>query len=274
MRSQSAAEITASKPKGDHSGSSRKQKDVMQASQDKFSPQSKPGVASKTPDINVEQSANDESMIESDYSQEFTEQSITSKDISQSNTASKQKLKAKDIEESGYSETFEEDSMAKSVTMKDESASKDKMLKMDTVKEESVDDSAQSQSKDATQSMSSSKVTPGSKKQEAGESSIGSLPSEDMSVKDSVRSVEWKFDIKKQDSARDNTSPNDKQSKEISEVSSEVKKAKEEDKEESIIEEDSPIEEDSSGSDEEDSSSDLNTRDEMQDLESCPEGVG
>ena len=277
MRSQSAAEITASKPKGDHSGSSRKQKDAMQASQDKFSPQSKPGGASKTPDINVEQSANDESMIESDYSQEFTEQSITSKDISQSNTASKQKLKAKakDIEESGYSETFEEDSMAKSVTMKDESASKDKMLKMDTVKEESVDDSAQSQSKDATQSMSSSKVTPGSKKQDAGESSMGSLPSEDMSVKDSVRSVEWKFDIKQQDSARDNTSPNDKQSKELSEVSSEVKKAKEEDKEESIIEEDSPIEEDSQDSDEEeDTSSDLNTRDEMQDLESCPEGVG
>ena len=36
MRSQSAAEITASKPKGDHSGSSRKQKDAMQASQDKL----------------------------------------------------------------------------------------------------------------------------------------------------------------------------------------------------------------------------------------------
>ena len=72
--------------------------------------------------------------------------------------------KAKDIEESGYSETFEEESMAKSMTMKDESASKDKMLKMDTVKEESIDDSAQSQSKDVTQSMSSSKVTPGSKK--------------------------------------------------------------------------------------------------------------
>ena len=109
-------------------------------------------------------------MIESDYSADFTEQSITSKDISQSNTASKKKLqaKAKDIEESGYSENFEEESMAKSMTMKDESASKDKMLKMDTVKEESVDDSAQSQSKqsskDVTHSMSSSKVTPGSKK--------------------------------------------------------------------------------------------------------------
>ena len=43
----------------------------MQASQDKFSPQSKPGGASKTPDIKNEE--NDESMIESDYSQEFTE---------------------------------------------------------------------------------------------------------------------------------------------------------------------------------------------------------
>ena len=89
-----------------------------------------------------------ESIIESDYSQEFTEQSITSREVSQSQpTASKHKLQAKvkDIEESAaYSENFEEESMAKSMTIKEgESASKDKMLKMDTVKEESVDDSAQ-----------------------------------------------------------------------------------------------------------------------------------
>lgn len=88
----------------------------------------------------------DESMIESDYSQEFTEQSVNSKDVSQSHTASKNKLlaKAKDIEDSAaYSETFEEESMAKSATLdKDASASKDLRLKMDTVKEESVDDSA------------------------------------------------------------------------------------------------------------------------------------
>ena len=88
--------------------------------------------------------------------------------------------------------------MVKSMNVKDESASKDKMLKMDTVKEESIDDSAQSVSnkQDVTQSLSStSKVTPGSKKQEVFESSMGSLPSEDISVKDSVRSVEWKFDV-------------------------------------------------------------------------------
>ena len=55
---------------------------------------------------------------------------------------------------------------------------------------------------------------------------MGSLPSEDMSVKDSVRSVEWKFDVKQPDSARENTtSPN---VKELSEQSSEVKKVKEE----------------------------------------------
>lgn len=86
--------------------------------------------------------------------------------------------------------------MVKSMTLKDDSATKDKLLKMDTVKEESVDDSAQSQSKDVTQSMGSSKATPGSKKQDGVESSMGSLPSEDISVKDSVRSVEWKFDVK------------------------------------------------------------------------------
>ena len=99
--------------------------------------------------------------------------------------------------------------------MKDESANKEKMLKMDTVKEESVDESAQSQSKDVTASMSSSKVTPGSKKQEGVESSMGSLPSEDISVKDSVKSVEWKFDVKQQDSARDTTP----KAKELSESS-------------------------------------------------------
>ena len=97
----------------------------------------------------------DNSMIESDYSDEFTEQSNTSKEISQSNMSkSQQKLhaKAKDIEESAaYSENFDEDSIAKSGTFKDDaSVSKDKMLRMEAVKEESVDDSALEQSKDVS----------------------------------------------------------------------------------------------------------------------------
>lgn len=203
MRSQSAAEIIKSK-----NDSSKKLKESVQQA-DKFSPQRLPPPP-KTPDQN-QQNSDAESMIESDYSQDFTEQSVTSKDISQSNTASKQKLqaKAKDIEESGYSENFEEESMAKSMTMKDESASKDKMLKMDTVKEESIDDSAQSQTQQSkdniTQSIGSSKATPASKKPDGAESSMGSLPSEDQSVKDSVRSVEWKFDVRQQREDGDDT---------------------------------------------------------------------
>ena len=143
--------------------------------------------------------------------------------------------------------------MVKSMNVKDESASKDKMLKMDTVKEESIDDSAQSVSnkQDVTQSLSStSKVTPGSKKQEGFESSMGSLPSEDISVKDSVRSVEWKFDVKQPDSAReDATTPKD--GKQLSDSSDPTtKKGSENVKEEapvdeSIIEEDSSIHEES-----------------------------
>ena len=85
MRSQSAAEIS-SKPKD---SSSRKLKDVIKASNDsKFSPQRNPSnLSAKTSEKGKgdgdNKSENDnESVIESDYSQDFTEQSITSKDIS------------------------------------------------------------------------------------------------------------------------------------------------------------------------------------------------
>ena len=139
---------------------------------------------------------------------------MTSKEVSESHTASKRRLqaKAKDIEESAaYSENFEEESLAKSATVgRDESASKEKMLKMDTVKEESVDDSAAEVSKDVSQSMGSearsSKATPASKAEQRVDSSMGSLPSDDISVKDSVRSVDWKFDVR-QDSARSAADP-------------------------------------------------------------------
>ena len=127
-----------------------------------------------------------ESMIESDYSAEFTEQSTTSKEFSQSNNKSANKLiaKAKDIEESAaYSENFEEDSMAKSGNKDGAggSASKDKIqMMMEAVKEESVDDSAHEMSKDVTQSMGSkSSKSPG---KDRIDSSLGSLPSEDITV--------------------------------------------------------------------------------------------
>lgn len=177
------------------SRSAQKLQVSAQQAQDKFSPQSR----AKQQRVIDEEKADSESMIASDYSQEFTEPSVSSKDVSQSQNVSKAKLqaKAKDIEESAaYSETFEEESLSKSMTIgKDESVGK--ALKMDTVKEESVDDSAAEQSKDVSQSISaSSKASPA-----RAESSIGSLPSEDISVKDSVRSVDWKYDINK-DSAR------------------------------------------------------------------------
>lgn len=66
---------------------------------------------------------------------------------------------------------------------------------MATVKEESADDSHEgisSSAKDlaASQTSKSSKnATP------KVESSMGSLPSDDLTVQDSVRSVDWKFDV-------------------------------------------------------------------------------
>lgn len=90
---------------------------------------------------------------------------------------------------------------------------------------------------------------------------MGSLPSEDLSVKDSVRSVEWKFDVKQGGSDKDDG----QQSSQESELkpSSYIKEEKVEDSDEEIDEES-----------DDDTSSDLNTRDEYADLESCPDGVG
>ena len=208
----------------------------------------------------------DESMIESDYSDAFDEQSVTSKEVSQShNTSSKAKLqaKARDIEESAaYSENFEEDSISKSVTMgKEESSAK--APKIDTVKEESVDDSAAEQSRDVTQSVTSdqksSKANPS-----RVESSLGSLPSEDISVKDSVRSVDWKIELNRE-SARDS---------EVSEANPANEATPKSDKKTSFIKEERQEDSDSDSEEEIESSSDLNTRDEFEDLESCPDGVG
>ena len=203
-------------------------------------------------------------MIESDYSEVYTEMSASmqSKEASASQSKRKLQQKAKDIEESGaYSENFdEEESISKSITIgKDEASMKEKMKKMDTVKEESVDDSGAEQSRDVTQSMGSSQKTPA-----RAESSIGSLPSEDISVKDSVRSVDWKYDLNNQDSARGiNVKAMDSESEKI---------------EEEKIDEESEIEESNSPGDEDEidsSSDDMNTRDDnITDLESCPEGIG
>lgn len=148
--------------------------------------------------------------------------------------------------------------MAKSATLdKDASASKELRFKMDTVKEESVDDSAQDQSqKDVTQSMLSSGKQ--SKSEHKAESSMGSLPSEDLSVKDSVRSVDWKFDVKQ-------GSLDKEQEAELSQSS--------EKRQNSYIKEER-VEESQEISEEEVSSSDLNTRDEIADLESCPDAIG
>ena len=77
------------------------------------------------------------------------------------------------------------------------------------------------------------------------ESSIGSLPSEDISVKDSVRSVDWKYDIN-QDSARGIN---------VKVMESESEKVSEKIEEESSIEE-----EDDHESEVETSSDDMNTR--------------
>ena len=88
---------------------------------------------------------------------------------------------------------------------------------------------------------------------------MGSLPSEDLSVKDSVRSVDWKFDVKqgtfldKEDEAQLSQSSEKRQNSYIKEEK---------------------VEESQEITEEEDSSSDLNTRDEIADLESCPDAIG
>ena len=170
--------------------------------------------------------------------------------------------------------------MAKSATYVEASASKDPKLKMDTVKEESVDDSAQETSHkgdDVSSEMmkSSSKATPA-----RVESSMGSLPSDDQSVMDSVRSVEWKIDVKqgdvaasppqkKQDLIKEEKNEDDVDMSEdpiTEEVSPGSKKDMEDSDEEAYVQEEDE--------DVDDTSSDLNTRDEMADLESCPDNVG
>ena len=98
---------------------------------------------------------------------------------------------------------------------------------------------------------------------------------------DSVRSVEWKIDVKQNEASALSSKPVEKKQDLI-------KEEKNESDDDEILEEDisesvSPEskakggEEDSSDEevdDDSDESSDLNTRDEMADLESCPEGVG
>ena len=107
-----------------------------------------------------------------------------------------------------------------------------------------------------TSDARSGKVTPA-----RVDSSIGSLPSEDISVKDSVRSVEWKYDINRESARESESSANP-----ANEAS--VKS----DKKTSFIKEERV--EDTESEEDIESSSDLNTRDEFEDLESCPDGVG
>jgi len=97
-----------------------------------------------------------------------------------------------------------------------------------------------------------------SKGEHKAESSMGSLPSEDLSVKDSVRSVDWKFDVKQGSLDKDN----------VAELSQSSEK-----RQNSYIKEER-VEDSQEISEEEDSSSDLNTRDEIADLESCPDAIG
>ena len=85
--------------------------------------------------------------------------------------------------------------MGQSSKMPHESAEKDQVKQMATVKEESVDDSQEGVSSEAEDALAQSGTSKSSKGAPKMESSIASLPSEDASVKDSVRSVDWKYDI-------------------------------------------------------------------------------
>ena len=154
LRSQSMLDISKS----------RSEKKLQALQKEKLSP-----MQSKQKGDDAE--SNKESIIESDYSEDFVEQSIVS--LGASNSKAKLSAKVKDIENSAaYSETFEEESisMSKSMTTRDEPGSKEPRVKMDTVKEESLDDSAEGLScanKDTEkQSIGSSKASKADKEKQ------------------------------------------------------------------------------------------------------------
>jgi hypothetical protein len=155
------------------------------------------------------------------------------------------------MQESGaYSEDFEEESLQKSSNAIADALQKEQKIKMDTVKEESIDESIidhsktqsqfsdeQSQSQGYSNSHSQSKNTP--KQQAPSEVEQDSLPTEDYEIDGSCPSVEWQLHINQ------STHRSEGARSEIIET----------EKSNSIVEEE-----------EVETSSDLNTRDEMADL--------
>lgn len=125
------------------------------------------------------------------------------------------------------------------------------MKKMDTVKEESVDES------EKVDHTGSGGTTPNQREaisvSQSGEPE--SLPSEDVEIEDSARSVDWKIKVESQEPQRPKSEKDDNYT------------------EDDFAESQSKINEeiDEEGS----SSSDINTRDEegLTDLNSCPEEI-
>ena len=138
--------------------------------------------------------------------------------------------KAKDLEESNaYSEKFEEESIGQSQPQRMELVAS--ANKMDSVKEESIDESIEITSKASQPDQSHEK------------SAIESLPSVDIEVKDSGKSTDWQIQLAL-----------DYNKSQSSESLTDDYGAKQGEIEEDI--------------------SDLNNREEIDDLQSCPDDIG
>ena len=103
------------------------------------------------------QTTPDDDSIESEYSNDFAEASLSGSYAQKSLKSSKKKLqdKAKDIEDSNaYSETFEDESLARSSKILSDLNNAKKGNNMTIVKEESIDESIKTQSKMSESMMS------------------------------------------------------------------------------------------------------------------------
>ena len=93
-----------------------------------------------------------QSEISSEYSEDFIESAELSVKNSKSKTTSKLQAKAKDLEESnGYSEKFDEDSISQSQSLPQRTTDLiGSAKKMESVQEESIDESIEEHSKETT----------------------------------------------------------------------------------------------------------------------------
>lgn len=124
--------------------------------------------------------------MSSEYSEDFDQSAEKDSSASKSGkvqTMTKLQAKAKDLEESNaYSERFDDDSVSASQPHKADLAHSSN--KMESVKEESIDESIEIETKIEV-----------SAPEPAEKFAVESLPSEDVEIKDSGKSTDWQINI-------------------------------------------------------------------------------